>query len=81
MSEVQLPMFPESVHVKECHKARLIHTIQDAMADSAMTIDIRMVNRSAESALWRESRVIFFHVKVEYEHSISISTLWRLRDS
>ena len=50
------------------------------MADSAMTIDIRMVNRSAEPALRRESRVILFHIKVEYEHSISISTLWRLRE-
>jgi len=36
--------------------------VEDAVADSTVPVDIRMVDRCMETALWRECRIVAFHI-------------------
>src|SRR6266498_597845 len=47
-------------------------TVKNAMTNPPMAIDIRVENRRNEAALWRESWVIVFHIKIQHECPIRI---------
>ena len=63
MSEVQFPVAVALALIsRSMYKILQDLTVEDAVADSTVAVDIRMVDRCMETALRRECRVVAFHV-------------------